>query len=109
MRVFDMFIKSFNAAWEKEKIKIETKLTKILDHEISCMETSINIAQKNDKDYALELKKKKADLILRKALVAYESEEIAKQRMQLRASYIAVVISAVALLISVLAIAPNKA
>jgi hypothetical protein len=99
-----MFIKGFNRAWEAERQKIELRLSEDLKKEIDSLNFAITAEKKDDPDYSMELKKMKADLTLRKALVYYESEQIAKQRMQLRISYIAILMSSIALVISILSV-----
>lgn len=95
-------IKYFNDAWEKERLKIEERLKCQLQNEIESLQASsaqpdVTAEQRN------ELQNFKVKLIFRKSMAAFESEEIARQRMQLRASYLAIVISSVALSISVVA------
>jgi hypothetical protein len=99
-----MFIKRFNRAWETERQKIELRLSEDLKKEIDSLNFAITVEKNDDPDYTMELKKMKATLTLRKALVYYESEQIAKQRMQLRISYIAILMSSIALVISVLSV-----
>ena len=78
-----MFIEHFNKAWEKERKKIEIRLSETFEKEIKSLQTSAKyVEDEKDKEYALELKKKRAELILRKSLVVFESEKIAKERMQ---------------------------
>ncbi|MCD6184325.1 MAG: hypothetical protein J7K84_00820 [Deltaproteobacteria bacterium] len=101
-----MFIETFNKAWEKERKKIELRLTETFEKEIKSLLISAKSVDEdeNDKEFSLELKKKRAELILRKSLVTFESEKIAKERMQLRMSYIAIILSSTALVVSILSV-----
>ena len=92
-------IKSFNKAWERERKKVAEHLSGVLKREIESLRTSISV-ETNEED-ASELRRLLPQLILRQALVDYESEEIVKRRMDMRASYFAIVISAAALIVSV--------
>jgi RecA/RadA recombinase len=94
-------VKRFNKAWESERISIESQLVTQLNNEIEYLKTS-SIQPGTDPEYAKELEKLRVQLIFRKSMARFESEEIARQRMQLRASYLAVVISSVALLTAVI-------
>jgi hypothetical protein len=96
-----IFIRCFNQAWEEEREKIEIRLVATLEKEIISMESSAKIEEDQDKEYALEIKKKRAELILRKSLATYESEKIALQRMQIRISYVAIIISSLAFIFAV--------
>ena len=92
-------IEAFNQAWENERKKVATHLSDVLKNEIKSLRASILV--ESNKEHASELRRMLSQLILRKALVDYESEEIVKRRMDMRASYLAVVTSAAALIISV--------
>ena len=92
-------IKSFNRAWEKERKKVADHLSGVLKKEIKNLRTSISV-ETNEK-HASDLLRLLTQLILRQVLVDYESEEIVKRRMDMRASYLAIVISAAALIVSV--------
>lgn len=94
-----LFIESFNKAWESEREKVAQHLSGVLENEIESLKSSISV--ETNEEHSSELRKLLPQLILRQALVAYESEEIVKRRMDMRASYLAMVISAAALLISV--------
>ena len=95
-----MIISSFNKAWEKERDLIEQQLTKKLAEEIKSIDWFMRNGNLTQGD-KLELNKLRNNLVVRKSMAVYESEEIARNRMQLRASYLALVMSAVALIISV--------
>ena len=99
-----MFIGKFNRDWEAERKKIELRLSEGLKKEIDSLNFAITTEMHEDPDYTVELKKMKANLTLRKSLVYYESEQIAKERMQLRISYIAILMSSIALVISILSV-----
>ncbi len=94
-------IEAFNRAWEKEREKVTAHLSSVLDNEINSLRSSISV--ESNEEHASELRRILSQLILRKAFVNYESEEIVKRRMDMRASYLAVVTSAAALVISVCA------
>jgi len=97
-----MLVKSFNKAWEEERKKIEERLTAQFQNEIDNMDFAIKATKvDNDPVYLQELLRMRAKLLLRKALVGFESEEIARQRMQLRTSYLALFMSSLALIVSV--------
>ena len=93
-----MFIEFFNRAWEKERQKVESRLGVLLENEIENLRFAIKTTE--DPEYSLELKKVLVNLVLRKTLVAYESEEIVKRRMELRISFFAIVLSSIALIVS---------
>ena len=92
-------IESFNKAWERERKKVAEHLRGVLKKEIESLRTSIS--GEGNEEHASELRRLLPQLILRQALVDYESEEIVKRRMDMRASYLAIVISATALIVSV--------
>jgi hypothetical protein len=93
-----MFIEFFSRAWEKERQKVESRLRVLLENEIENLRFAIKTTE--DSEYSLELKKVLVSLVLRKTLVAYESEEIVKRRMDLRISFFAIVLSSIALIVS---------
>lgn len=95
-----MFIKYFNKTWEKERDQIEIKLKERLKKEIKSIDWSMKNGGLTQED-KLELNKLRNQLLVREAMAVYESEEIARNRMQLRASYLALILSSVALIISV--------
>lgn len=92
-------IDAFNQAWENERKKVAAHLSGVLDNEINSLRSSISV--ESNEEHASELRRILSQLILRKAFVDYESEEIVKRRMDMRASYLAVVTSAAALVVSV--------
>ena len=95
-----MLLKYFNKTWEKERDLIEIQLKERLKKEIK----SIDHSMKNgglSQDDKLELNKLRNQLVVRESMAVYESEEIARNGMQLRASYLALVMSSLALIISV--------
>ena len=98
-----MFLRAFNKAWELERAKIEKDLVERLEKEISSVGRSYEAATPSS-EHRQTLGKLKSELVLRKALAIYESEEIARARMQLRSSYLAVLMSSVALLISIITV-----
>ena len=98
-----MFLKIFNKAWEEERGIIESQLTAKLKEQINSMEETITSCR-NGSEQHINLVKLRNELVLRKSLAIYESEEIARNRMQLRASYLAVLMSSVALVISVVTV-----
>jgi hypothetical protein len=95
-----VIIRLFNRAWEKERALIEEQLTKKLADEIRSIDASMRSSSMTQED-RLELNKLRNQLVVRKSIAVYESEEIARNRMQLRTSYLAVFMSSVALIISV--------
>lgn len=95
-----MIISRFNKAWEKERDLIEQQLTEKLAKEIKSIDWSMHNGNLTQED-KLELNKLRNNLVVRKSMAVYESEDIARNRMQLRASYLALVMSAVALIVSV--------
>ncbi len=95
-----MIIGRFNKEWERERDLIEQKLTQKLAKEIKSIDRSMRNGSLTQED-KLELNKLRSNLVVRKSMAVYESEDIARNRMQLRASYLALVMSAVALIVSV--------
>ena len=95
-----MILNKFNKAWEKERDLIEQQLTEKLSKEIQSIDWSMRNGSLTQQDKQ-ELNKLRNNLVVRKSMAVYESEDIARNRMQLRASYMALVMSAVALIISV--------
>ena len=96
-----MLIKLFNKAWEKERKRIEERLSAQFEHEIKCINFGIDNEEK-DSDYRLELQRMRAALQLRKSLAAFESEEIVHRRMQQRTAYLALFTTVLALLVSIM-------
>lgn len=96
-----MLIKSFNKAWEKERNFIEKQLQSKLDEQIRELKKALHAPGYMDDDTRSSLSKMHNELVLRKALAVYESEEIARSRMQLRSSYLALIMSSLALIISI--------
>jgi hypothetical protein len=99
-----MLLRAFNKAWERERDAIEVQLMAKLDEQIRGLHKSINSQGYMDEEMRHSLMKMRNELVLRKALAVYESEDIARNRMQLRSSYLAVIMSAVALIISVVTV-----
>jgi len=95
-----MFIKQFNNAWEKERASIEKLLEEKIAEQIKGIDISMRRRDMSKEDL-LVINKLRNELVLRKSMVVFESEDIARNRMQLRASYLALVLSSVALIISV--------
>lgn len=95
-----MIIGRFNKEWERERDLIEQQLTQKLAKEIKSIDRSMRNGNLTQED-KLELNKLRSNLVVRKSMAVYESEDIARNRMQLRASYLALVMSAVALIVSV--------
>lgn len=95
-----MLIRSFNKAWEKERDIIESQIQSKLDEQIKNLMITLRAPGYMDDETRLSLNKMRNELILRKAFAIYESEEIARNRMQLRSSYLALIMSSVALIIS---------
>lgn len=95
-----MIIGRFNKEWERERDLIEQQLTQKLAKEIKSIDWSMRNGSLTQED-KLELNKLRSNLVVRKSMAVYESEDIARNRMQLRASYLALVMSAVALIVSV--------
>ncbi len=79
---------------------IEQQLIHKIAKEIKSIDRSMQNGKLSQED-KLELNKLRNGLVVRKSMAVYESEEIARNRMQLRASYLALVMSAVALIVSV--------
>ena len=95
-----MLLKYFNKSWEEERDLIESQLKKRLKDEIKAVKYAMNNGDPSEEEKN-ELCKLRNELTLREAMAIYESEEIARNRMQLRASYLALVLSSVALIVSV--------
>ena len=95
-----MILKYFNKSWEKQRDLIEMQLKEKLKDEIKAVKYAMNNGNLSQEE-KIELSKLRNELILREAMAIYESEEIARNRMQIRASYLALVLSSVALIISV--------
>ena len=97
-----MFLRSFNKAWEKERSIIENQLVEKLDENIKNLDQTLqNDAGRMVKEAEDHLRTMRNELVLRKSMAIYESEDIARNRMQLRSSYLALVMSSIAVLISV--------
>lgn len=100
-----MLLKQFNRAWETERDLIEKQLSERLTDAIKDIDHSLRVNSRtmSDDDLA-NIGSLRNNLVLRRSLAIYESEEIARNRMQLRSSYMALVMSSVALIISVAAV-----
>jgi len=97
-----MFLKAFNRAWEKERDCIEAQLIERLDKNIKEIDMSLQRqAGRMIKEVQDQLFNMRNELQVKKSMAVYEAEEIARNRMQLRSSYLALVMSSVALIISV--------
>lgn len=97
-----MFLRHFNRAWEKERDIIEAQLIERLDKGIKDIDFSMKRqAGRMVKEAEDHLRQMRNEMEIRKNLAVYEAEDIARNRMQLRASYLAIVMSSVALIISV--------
>ena len=97
-----MLIKKFNQAWEAERVQIEATLVERIDVQIKEIEFSIKASGgRMSRESVERLNGMKSELVLRKGLAVFESENIAKNRMQLRASYISLILSSLALIVSV--------
>jgi hypothetical protein len=70
-----------------------------LKKEIENQRTSIS--DQTNEEHATDLMRLLTQHIHRQALEDYESEQLVKRRMDMRASYLAIVISAAALIVSV--------
>lgn len=97
-----MFLRNFNRAWEKEREIIEAQLVKKLEENIKAIDMSMHRqAGRMVKEAEDHLRQMRNELVTRKSLAVYEAEDIARNRMQLRASYLALLMSSVALIVSV--------
>lgn len=98
-----MLIINFNKAWERERALIEAQLTERITKELKAIDFSMRAPSMSEQD-KLELNKLRNQLVLRRSMAIYESEDIARNRMQLRASYLALFMSSIALIISVVTV-----
>lgn len=97
-----MLLRNFNKAWEKERDIIESQLTGKLQENIKEIDMTLHRnAGRMVKEAEDELRKLRNELSLRKSMAIYESEDIARNRMQLRSSYLSLIMSSVALIVSV--------
>ena len=97
-----MFLRSFNKAWEKERSIIEAQLIEKLDQNIKDIDFSMSRqAGRMVKAAEDHLRQMRNELVTRRSMAVYEAEDIARNRMQLRASYLALVMSSIAVIISV--------
>ncbi len=100
-----MLIRRFNRAWEKERDIIEAQLADRLDTLIAAVNREIaSIRADHLAEDKRDLYKLRDSLQTRKALLIFEAEEIARHRMQMRVSYLAFLMSSIALLVSVVAV-----
>jgi hypothetical protein len=96
-----MLMKKFNRAWETERDIIEKQLSDRLTAAIKDIDHSLRVNRHTmSKEDLAHIGSLRNDLVLRRSLAIYESEEIARNRMQLRSSYMALFMSSVALIIS---------
>jgi hypothetical protein len=97
-----MILRNFNKAWGKERGIIEKQLIEKLSQNIKDIDFSMKQQAgpvvKEAEDHLRQLRN---ELVARRSMAVYEAEEIVRNRMQLRASYLALVMSSVALIISV--------
>nr|WP_010133771.1 hypothetical protein [Microbulbifer agarilyticus] len=97
-----MLLRNFNKVWEKERDIIETQLIEKMNQSINEIDFSMSQqAGRMVKEAEDHLRQMRNELVTRKSMAVYEAEEIARNRMQLRASYLALVMSSVALIISI--------
>lgn len=97
-----MFLRNFNKAWEKERALIEAQLIEKMDQNIKEIDFSMSRqAGRMVKETEDQLRKMRNDLVARKTMAVFEAEDIARNRMQLRASYLALLMSSLALIVSV--------
>ena len=97
-----MFIKRFNETWEEERQLIAKHLEEKLAEEINSLDSSMAAMRgPHAAEDKLVLMKMRNELMVRKSMAIFESEDIARNRMQLRASYIALLMSSIALIISI--------
>lgn len=100
-----MLLRSFNRAWEKEREIIEAQLVAKLDENIKGIDHSMRVqAGRMVKEAEDHLRSMRNELVTRRSMAVYEAEDIARNRMQLRSSYLALLMSSVALIISVLTV-----
>lgn len=98
-----MILSHFHKAWEKDREEIEKKLKEKIKDEIHKIDISMRRGSLTQEDL-LEINKTRNQLLVREAMSFFESEEIARNRMQLRTSYLALVLSSIALIISILTV-----
>lgn len=97
-----MILRQFNKAWQEERDIIEAQLIERLDKSIKDIDFSMRQqAGRMVREGEDQLRQMRNELVARKNLAIYEAEDIARNRMQLRASYLALIMSSVALIISV--------
>lgn len=101
-----MILRWFNSAWEKEREAIEKQLVARISEEIDDIDKAMKSLRGPHADEdKLEFFKTRNALVQRRSFSIFESEKIALNRMQLRMSYLAVFMSAAALILSVLSVA----